>query len=145
MKNLHQNYISTTLDFNSRIGRKLLTHDSTKVVFVEQKDDCIVIEEGNHFSFTYEVSLQDIETYLLEWECDKIDSHHTASDDAFAEFLDLMPSNQLAKVSQMANYYKRYKKAYFDNVNAIQANNRELNHIPHQAPQWLMCVGDPRE
>ena len=130
MKEYSDQYKQTIIDFNIRIGRQLIQHDSTKVVFVEDDGDSVTYEEGNHFVNTSIVSYDMIEEYLLEWETDKIDKQHTASDAAFKEFLDLMPRQQLAKVAQMARWYSVYKKQYYENLAIIEANEREIRFIP---------------
>ena len=141
MKNYSNQYKKTILDFNSRISRQLLQHDSTKVVFVEDDGENVTYEEGNHFVNTSIVSYGMIEEYLLEWETDKIDSQHTESDEAFKEFLDSMPSQQLAKVAQMASWYAVYKKQYYENLELIQANERDINRIPCHVSNDTKGVG----
>ncbi len=144
LNNINPKYSETTLDFNSRIGRQLLQWESLDSSFVEQLDDSVVIETKIGSSMHEDtILIQDIEEYCLEWL--SLPNYATKSDDAFLEWLDLMPSKELANTAKMAKWYKVYKKQYYENLAFIQANNRELNHIPHQAPQWLMCVGDPRE
>ncbi len=143
MKNLNKTYCATILDFNTRVGRQLLQWSALESVFVEQLDDSIVIETRIGSEMHEDtVLIQDIEDYCLEWL--SIPNYATQSDEAFLEWLDLMPSKELANTAKMAKWYKVYKKEYYQNLAIIQANEREIVQTPTQAPS-IEYWGHPRE
>ena len=145
MKYINPKYSSTTIDFNTRIGRQLGQWDCIESKLIEEMDDCIIIESviGSEL-IESTVLIQDVEDYCMEWLTGELPNYATESDQAFLEWLDLMPSKELAHTTLMASWYKVYKAEYYENLALIQQNKRQIVQTPTHAPS-VEYNGEPRE
>lgn len=130
-------------EFNISIGRQLKQHENTKVMFVECMDDVVIIEEHHSTAIEFTVLIRDIEQYCIEWIKDKID---VDDEESFLEWMDLLPSKELAKIAQMSFWYAHYRDKYYENEALAEANHRAISYTPIQAPrEFLAYSGYPRE